>query len=83
MTSTQKGAFKFEMDTIPGDPAPAQTIIRIVPGKLEELRCQQELILQKGLTRPSSSPFGSPVFFVKHTNEELQRDCDYMRLNVA
>ena len=43
----------------------SMTSHRIAPVELQELRVQLQELLDKGFIRPSTSPWGSPVLFVK------------------
>ncbi|GBG66134.1 hypothetical protein CBR_g55478 [Chara braunii] len=52
------------------------------PGELDELRRQLKELVEKGLIRPSVSPYGSPVLFVPKKKEGTLRMCiDYRGLN--
>jgi hypothetical protein len=46
-----------------------------------ELKKQVEDLLKKGFIRPSKSPFGAPVLFVKKANGKLRMCIDYRALN--
>ncbi|GBG74151.1 hypothetical protein CBR_g17864 [Chara braunii] len=49
--------------------------------ELEVLRTQLDDLIDKGWTRPSCSPYGVPVFFVRKKNKELRLCIDYRKLN--
>lgn len=49
--------------------------------ELEELRIQLEELLEKGFIRPSVSPWGAPVIFVKKKDGSLRLCIDYRQLN--
>jgi len=51
------------------------------PKELEELKKQLDELLQKGLIKPSQSPFGAPVLFVKKKSGEMRLCVDYRALN--
>lgn len=51
------------------------------PKELEELKKQLEDMLQKGLIRPSASPWGSPVIFVDKRDGTTRLCVDYRKLN--
>ena len=51
------------------------------PSELVELKKQLEELLEKGLIRPSGSPWGSPVLFVKKKDGSLRLCIDYRQLN--
>ncbi|GBG65811.1 hypothetical protein CBR_g53782 [Chara braunii] len=48
---------------------------------LSVLRAQLDDLLEKGWIRPSSSPYGAPVLFVRKKNKDLQLCIDYHKLN--
>ena len=54
---------------------------RMAPMELRELKKQLEELLRKGLIRPSTSPWGAPIFFVKKKDASLRLCVDYRRLN--
>ncbi|GBG84956.1 hypothetical protein CBR_g39419 [Chara braunii] len=45
------------------------------------LRAQLDELLEKGWIRPSSSPYGAPVLFVRKKNKDLLVCIDYRKLN--
>jgi hypothetical protein len=49
--------------------------------KLKELKEQLQDLLDKGFIRPSSSPWGVPVLFVKKKDGSMQMCIDYRELN--
>ena len=71
----------FEINLKSDEPPPVRPVIRLSSDELQELRRQLNLLLQKGFIRPSSSPYGAPVFFVKKKTGELRMVCDYSALN--
>ncbi|GLT69310.1 hypothetical protein SLA2020_414690 [Shorea laevis] len=54
---------------------------RMAPAKLKELKVQLQQLLNKGFIRPSSSPWGAPVLFVKKKDRTLRICIDYRQLN--
>ncbi|KAH0705935.1 hypothetical protein KY285_010456 [Solanum tuberosum] len=54
---------------------------RMAPAKLKELKEQLKDLLDKGFIRPSVSPWGSPVLFVKKKDGSLRMCIDYRQLN--
>ena len=46
-----------------------------------ELKAQLEELLSKGFIRPSTSPWGAPVLFVKKKDGSLRLYIDYRQLN--
>lgn len=71
----------FEINLRPGETPPVRPVIRLSPKELKELKVQLQKYLDRGLLRPSSSPFGAPVFFIKKKNGDLRMVCDYRALN--
>ncbi|KAL0283069.1 UNVERIFIED_CONTAM: Retrovirus-related Pol polyprotein from transposon [Sesamum radiatum] len=53
---------------------------RMAPSELKELKKQLEELLDKGFIRPSISPWGAPVLFVKK-NGSMRLCVDYKQLN--
>ncbi|GBG73380.1 hypothetical protein CBR_g16094 [Chara braunii] len=49
--------------------------------ELSVLRAQLDDLLEKGWIRPSSSPYGAPVLFVRKKNKDLRLCIDYRKLN--
>ncbi|GBG61761.1 hypothetical protein CBR_g23275 [Chara braunii] len=60
---------------------PKGCIYRISEEELEVLRAQLDDLLAKGWIRPSSSPYGAPVLFVRKKNKDLRLCIDYRKLN--
>ena len=56
---------EFCIDLIPGTSPVSITPYRMAPAELAELRTQLDDLLDKGFIRPSTSPWGAPVLFVK------------------
>ncbi|GKA06168.1 putative reverse transcriptase domain-containing protein [Tanacetum coccineum] len=56
---------KFRIDLIPGAMSIAKSPYRLTTSKMEELSSQLRQIQDKGFIRPSSSPWGAPILFVK------------------
>ncbi|GKA25940.1 putative reverse transcriptase domain-containing protein [Tanacetum coccineum] len=56
---------KFRIELIPGATPVAKSPNRLAPSELEELSGQLKELHDKGFIRPSSSPWGAPIFFVK------------------
>ena len=55
----------------------------MVPAELNELKAQLEELLSKGFIRPSTSPWGAPVLFVKKKDGSLRLCIDYRQVNQA
>ncbi|GKC46755.1 putative reverse transcriptase domain-containing protein [Tanacetum coccineum] len=56
---------EFQIDLIPGAAPVARAPYRLAPSKMKELSEQLQELSDKGFIRPSSSPWGAPVLFVK------------------
>ena len=54
---------------------------RMAPLELKELKVQMEELVSKGFVRPSTSPWGAPVLFVKKKDGSLRLCIDYKELN--
>ncbi|GJW03144.1 putative reverse transcriptase domain-containing protein [Tanacetum coccineum] len=54
---------------------------RLAPSELEELSGQLKELHDKGFIRPSSSPWGAPVLFVKKKDGSFRMCIDYRELN--
>jgi predicted aspartyl protease len=54
---------------------------RLSPKELEVLRTQVKELVDLGLIKPSRSPFGAPVLFVKKPDGSLRMVIDYRALN--
>ncbi|GJY30482.1 putative reverse transcriptase domain-containing protein [Tanacetum coccineum] len=56
---------EFQIDLIPGAAPLARAPYRLAPPEMKELSEQLQELSDKGFIRPSSSPWGAPVLFVK------------------
>ena len=54
---------------------------RMAPTELKELKTQLQELLDKGFIRPSVSPWGVPVLFVKKKDGTLWMCIDYRQIN--
>ena len=70
----------FGIELYPGTLIMFMTPHRMAPVELQELRIQQQELLDKGFIRPSTSPWGAPVLFVKK-DKTLRLCIDYRQLN--
>ncbi|XP_075479349.1 uncharacterized protein LOC142520231 [Primulina tabacum] len=68
---------EFVIDLIPISKAP----YRMAPIEIKELKNQVQELLDKCFIRPSSSPWGDPVLFVKNKDGSLRLCIDYRELN--
>nr|GFD44951.1 putative reverse transcriptase domain-containing protein [Tanacetum cinerariifolium] len=56
---------EFRIDLVPSATPVARTPYRLAPSELKELSEQLKELSEKVFIRPSSSPWGAPVLFVK------------------
>nr|GEY24697.1 hypothetical protein [Tanacetum cinerariifolium] len=56
---------EFQIDLVPGAASVARAPYRLAPSEMKELAEQLKELSDKGFIRPSSSPWGAPVLFVK------------------
>nr|AAV32158.1 putative polyprotein [Oryza sativa Japonica Group] len=76
-----KRDIEFRIDLVPGTNPIHKRPYRMAANKLAEVKSQVDDLLQKGYTRPSTSPWGAPVIFVEN-KDHTQRMCvDYHALN--
>ncbi|XP_065881830.1 uncharacterized protein [Euphorbia lathyris] len=71
----------FTIDTLPRVAPISIAPYRMAPIELEELKKQLEELLDKGFVRPSTSPWGAPVLFVKKKDGSMRLCIDYRQLN--
>ena len=71
----------FFIELIPGTEPISIPSYRMEPVELKELKAQLEELLSKGFIRPSTSPWGAPVLFVKKKDGHLLLCIDYRQLN--
>ncbi|GKE93175.1 putative reverse transcriptase domain-containing protein, partial [Tanacetum coccineum] len=72
---------EFQTDLIPGAAPVARAPYRLAPSKMKELSEQLQELSDKGFIRPSYSPWGAPVLFVKKKDESFRMCIDYRELN--
>ena len=53
----------------------------MAPAKLKELKVQMEEMVNKGFVRPSTTPWGASVLFVKKKDGSMRLCIDYRELN--
>ncbi|KAL0546363.1 hypothetical protein IC582_016271 [Cucumis melo] len=70
-------AIELEPGTVPISRAP----YRMAPAELKELKVQLQELLDKGFIRPSVSPWGALVLFVKKKDGSMRLCIDYRELN--
>ncbi|GJZ10901.1 putative reverse transcriptase domain-containing protein [Tanacetum coccineum] len=72
---------KFQIDLVPSAAPVARALYRLTPTKMQELSTQLQELSEKGFIRPSSSPWGAPVLFVKKKDGYFWMCIDYRELN--
>ncbi|GKD81876.1 putative reverse transcriptase domain-containing protein, partial [Tanacetum coccineum] len=73
---------KFCIDLIPGAMPVAKSPYRLAPTEMQELSNQLKELQEKGFIRPSSSPWGAPVLFVKTKDGSFYHRSGYQQLRV-
>ena len=71
----------FVIEIIPGTAPISISPYRMTPTELKELKVQIEGLLSQGFIRPSFSPWGAPVLFVRKKDGTLRLCVDYRQLN--
>ncbi|GJZ33801.1 putative reverse transcriptase domain-containing protein [Tanacetum coccineum] len=72
---------EFQIDLVPGAAPVARAPYRLAPSEMKELSEQLQELSDKGFIRPSSSPWGAPVLFVKKKDGSFRMCIDYQELN--
>ncbi|KAI3814120.1 hypothetical protein L1987_18867 [Smallanthus sonchifolius] len=72
---------EFRIDLVPGAAPVARSPYRLAPSEMQELSSQLQELLDKGFIRPSFSPWGAPVLFVKKKDGTFRMCIDYRELN--
>nr|GEV40352.1 putative reverse transcriptase domain-containing protein [Tanacetum cinerariifolium] len=72
---------EFRIDLIPGALPVVKSPYRLAPSEMQELSNQLKELQEKGFIRPSHSPWGAPVLFVKKKYGALRMCIDYRELN--
>ncbi|GJZ52383.1 putative reverse transcriptase domain-containing protein, partial [Tanacetum coccineum] len=72
---------EFRIDLIPGSMPVMKSLYRLAPTEMEELSNQLKELQNKGFIRPSSSPWGTPVLFVKKKDSSFRMCINYRELN--
>nr|GEU55790.1 putative reverse transcriptase domain-containing protein [Tanacetum cinerariifolium] len=70
-----------EIDLIPGAAPVARAPYQLAPSEMKELSEQLQELSDKGFIRPSPSPWGTPVLFVKKKDGSFRMCIDYRELN--
>ena len=72
---------EFTIDLAPKTAPISKAPYRMTPMELKELKIQFQELLDKGFIRPSVSPWGAPVLFVKKKNGSIRLCIDYRKFN--
>ncbi|GJT56263.1 putative reverse transcriptase domain-containing protein [Tanacetum coccineum] len=72
---------EFQIDLIPGAAPVAHAPYRLDPSEMHELSNQFQELSDRGFIRPSTSPWGAPVLFVKKKDGSFRMCIDYRELN--
>ncbi|GJW45387.1 putative reverse transcriptase domain-containing protein [Tanacetum coccineum] len=69
------------INLVPGASPVAKSPYRLAPSEMQELSGQLQELQDKGFIRPSHSPWGTPVLFVKKKDGSFRMCIDYRELN--
>ncbi|GJZ41196.1 putative reverse transcriptase domain-containing protein [Tanacetum coccineum] len=72
---------EFQIDLVPGVSLIARSLYRLASSEMQELSSQLQELSDNVFIRPSSSPWGSPVLFVKKKDGSFRMCIDYRELN--
>ncbi|GKF66955.1 hypothetical protein Tco_0193472, partial [Tanacetum coccineum] len=72
---------EFQIDLMSGAAPVARAPYQLAPSEMKELSEQLQELSDKGFIRPSSSPWGAPVLFVKKKDRSFRMCIDYRELN--
>ncbi|KAL8132071.1 hypothetical protein AgCh_007823 [Apium graveolens] len=72
---------EFTIDLAPGTEPVSKAPYRMAPVEMKELAAQLQELLDKGVIRPSVSPWGAPVLFVKKKDGSMRLCIDYREIN--
>ena len=74
---------EFVIELVPGTAPIAKRPYKMPANELAELKKQIQELEEKGYIRPSTSPWGAPVLFVKKRDGSMRMCVDYRALNAA
>ncbi|RVW75655.1 Transposon Ty3-I Gag-Pol polyprotein [Vitis vinifera] len=72
---------EFTIDLAPGTTPISKAPYRMAPMELKEFKIQLQELLDKGFIRPSVSPWGALILFVKKKDGSMRLCIDYRELN--
>ncbi|GKF58871.1 hypothetical protein Tco_0172408 [Tanacetum coccineum] len=73
---------EFQIDLILRAAPVARAPYRLAPSEMQELSDQLQELADRGFIRPSTSPWGAPVLFVKKKDGSFRMCIDYRELNI-
>ena len=71
----------FPIDLVPGTAPISLPTYRMAPAELKELKTQLQELVDRGFIRPSISPWGAPMLFLKKKDGTWRLCIDYRQLN--
>ncbi len=74
-------SIEHAIELIPGSSPPFRPTFRMSPAELQNVKEEVDKLLEQGQIRPSKSPYGAPVLFVKKKEGTLRMCVDYRALN--
>nr|GFA94587.1 putative reverse transcriptase domain-containing protein [Tanacetum cinerariifolium] len=77
----EKRQVEFRIDLVPGATAVTKYPYRLAPLEMQELFGQLQELQDNGFIRPSHSPWGAPMLFVKKRGGSFRMCIDYKELN--
>ncbi|GJY67451.1 putative reverse transcriptase domain-containing protein [Tanacetum coccineum] len=72
---------EFQIDLVLGAALVTRAPYRLAPSEMQELSAQLQELSDKGFIRPSSSPWGASVLFVKKKDGSFRMCINYCELN--
>ncbi|GKF52546.1 hypothetical protein Tco_0159456 [Tanacetum coccineum] len=72
---------EFQINLIPRATPVTRAPYRLAPSEIQELSNQLQELADRGFIRPSTSPWGAPVLFVKKKDGSFKMCIDYWELN--
>ncbi|GKB90941.1 putative reverse transcriptase domain-containing protein [Tanacetum coccineum] len=72
---------EFQIDLVLGVALVARAPYQLAPSEMQELSAQLQELTDMGFIRPSSSPWGASVLFVKKKDGSFRMCIDYRKLN--
>nr|GEY01768.1 putative reverse transcriptase domain-containing protein [Tanacetum cinerariifolium] len=72
---------EFQIELVPGAAPVVRALYRLAPTEMQELSTQLQELSDRGFIRPSSSPWGASVLFVKKKDGSFWICIDYRELN--